>query len=304
MRMTTPQRARGIALMLGAGVCWSSGGLIVRLVSIRDPWEIVFWRALFMALFVALLLGLAHGRTLPAQVRAVGATGVVAAICLAAQICLFILALKHTSTANTFVLMSISPLATAMFGRIFLSEPVAMSTWVAIAVALAGIGVMFGDGFGAGFGDPAGGTRWLGNIFALCVPFAYATQILFVRRMQRPGHPVPNLMPTILIAGAIAAVPGFALAASFEATAKDIGLLAMMGCVQLGLGCYLMTLAVPHLRAAEMGLLALVETVLAPFWVWIGVGEVPRPSALAGGAMIVGALLVNGMFALRQPART
>ena len=85
-----------------------------------------------------------------------------------------------------------------------------------------------------------------------------------------------------------------------EAAAPDISLLALMGCVQLGVGCWLMTLAVHHLRAAEMGLLALTETILAPLWVWIGIGEKPGHAALTGGVLIVGALAVNAWIMLRM----
>jgi drug/metabolite transporter (DMT)-like permease len=205
---TAPNRRKGVLLMVGAGLCWSLGGLIVRSITVKDTWEIVFWRSLFMGLIVAVVLAVMHGRHAWAQVRAVGVAGVVAALCPAAQIYFFILSLQ-------------------------------------IAAA-------------------------------------------------------PNLLPTILIAGVIAALPALLLAPTLAATARDIGLLALMGCVQLGLGCVLMTLAVPHLRAAQTGLLALIEPILAPLWVWLGVGEVPAGAALAGGALIIGALVANGWVSLRE----
>ncbi|MBL8382585.1 MAG: DMT family transporter [Burkholderiales bacterium] len=297
--MSAPDRRKGLLLMIGAGLCWSLGGLIVRSVEVADPWTIVFWRALFMGLFVGVVLVAMHGRAAGVQVRGVGAAGLIAAICLALQIYFFILSLKNTTTANTFVLMSVSPLVTAVAGWLFLGERVHAATWAAIAVALAGILVMFGEGLVAA-GAPS---HWIGNLFALCVPLAYATQILFVRRIRAPGVAAPNLLPTILLAGIVAAVPALFLASTLAVSPRDLALLALMGCVQLGLGCLLMTLAVPHLRAAEMGLLAMIETILAPLWVWIGVGESPGATALAGGALILGALFVNGWIALRAEPR-
>jgi drug/metabolite transporter (DMT)-like permease len=152
------------------------------------------------------------------------------------------------------------------------------------------------------FGEDFGGGRGLGNFFALCVPVAYACQILFVRKVRgaqrAPGAP-PDLLPTVFVAGLIATPPALVLGQPLQATAPDLWLLAVMGCVQLGLGCWLMMLAVRHLRAAEMGLLALGETILAPLWVWLGVGEAPGSAALAGGALIVGALALNAGIALR-----
>ena len=292
--MTTapPNRARGIVLMLCAGLCWSTGGIIVRSLVLKDVWEIVFWRALFMAVFLGVLLLMLRGRGALASVRAIGAAGVLAGMCLAAQIYCFILALLNTTTANAFVLMSLSPLFAALAGLLFLRERLAWHTWIAIAFALGGIVIMFGEGLGSG--------RWLGNLFALCIPFAYACQIFFVRKVQGAHGKAPDLLPTVLTGALIAMTPALWFGWPLEAAAPDIWLLALMGCVQLGLGCWLMTLAVHHLRAAEMGLLALTETILAPVWVWIGIGEAPGHAALAGGVLIVGALAVNAWITLRM----
>lgn len=291
---STGDHARGIVLMLAAGLCWSLGGLIVRLLRTAGTWEIVFWRSLFMGAFVALLLVLRYRREAPARVRAIGPAGVASALCLAAQIHLFVLALRHTGTAQTFVLMSLSPLVLALAGRAFLKERIAPFTWGAIAFAFIGIIVMFSEGLGPGHGG-----HWLGNLFALGVPVGYACQVLLLRRMRGPGGDGPDLMPTLLVAGVAAALPALPLAGALQADMRDIGLLALMGCVQLGMGCWLMTLAVPRLRAAEVGLLALTETILAPLWVWLGAGERPATAALAGGALIVGALGANGALSLR-----
>src|SRR3954468_24294038 len=95
---TTPKRRAGILLMLAAGLCWSSGGIIVRSLAVKDVWEIVFWRALFMGAFVAALLLALRGRQALARVRALGLAGVVSAACLAGQIYCFIIAMSLTST--------------------------------------------------------------------------------------------------------------------------------------------------------------------------------------------------------------
>jgi drug/metabolite transporter (DMT)-like permease len=278
--------------MLGAGVCWSLGGIIVKSLTVADVWAIVFWRAFFMAAFIGVLLAALRGRAALAAVRAVGVPGLIAAACLALQIYCFILALRNTTAANTFVLMSVSPLFAALMGLLFLRERVAWPTWIAITVALAGIVIMFGEGVNGG--------RWIGNAFALCIPLAYACQILFIRKVRGTA---PDLMPTVFLGGLIALTPALFLGGPLAVGPRDLALLALMGCVQLGLGCWLMTLAVRHLTAAEMGLLALTETVLAPFWVWLGVGEAPGAAALTGGILIIAALVLNaGLAMYAEPA--
>src|SRR5689334_12414607 len=94
-------RARGILLMVGAGLCWSLGGIIVRKLVLTDVWIIIFWRAFFMTVFLSALLFALRGRGALASVRAIGTPGIIAGICLAAQIYCFILALQNTTAANT-----------------------------------------------------------------------------------------------------------------------------------------------------------------------------------------------------------
>ena len=43
-------------------------------------------------------------------------------------------------------------------------------------------------------------------------------------------------------------------------------------------------------RSAEAGLVALLDVVLGPLWVWLAFGETPSAAALAGGALTFGAV--------------
>ncbi len=89
---------------------------------------------------------------------------------------------------------------------------------------------------------------------------------------------------------------GWPLTASWH----DVGVLAVMGIFQLGMGCLLLTLAAPHLSAVEIGLLSLLETILGPVWVWLGVGERPSDTALLGGLVVLSSLVVNQLAGLRN----
>ncbi len=66
-----------------------------------------------------------------------------------------------------------------------------------------------------------------------------------------------------------------------------------MGAVQLALGLALFTIGSKTVPAAELALLALAEPVLAPIWVWLAFGEVPPVTTLAGGAVILTALIAR-----------
>jgi drug/metabolite transporter (DMT)-like permease len=282
---------RAIGFMIVAAACWSSGGILIRQLSIANAWEIVFWRSLFMALFVAGVLAVIHGRRMPKAVVASGMPGLVSGLFLAGTFFFFIGSLTRTTVANTFVLMSVSPFLAALAGRWVLKEPVPARTWVAMTVAFAGVVVMFADSLDAG--------RLAGNLLALGVSACFAGQVTVLRRF----HATVDMLPQVMIAGLSSLVVAYALAPPFAATGRDLAWLALMGCVQLGTGCLLATAASKHLSATELGLLALLEPIVGPLWVWALLGERPGAAALAGGVVVLGAVIANATFAAWRGAR-
>jgi drug/metabolite transporter (DMT)-like permease len=112
-----------------------------------------------------------------------------------------------------------------------------------------------------------------------------------------------DMLPTVMLAGIFSFVPAFFLAGPFTATTRDIAVLTSMGFLQLGTGCLLMTASSKHLSATELGLLALLEPILGPLWVWALMGERPGAAALTGGVIVLGAVIANQLFATWKRAR-
>ena len=285
--MSSPRVAhrRALLYMLIAPVCWSTGGLFVRLLSFGDAWEIVFWRSLFMALFVAVALAVMHRSRMPRAVFAVGWPGLLAGAFLAGQFFLFIASLTRTTVANTFVLMSISPFLAAMAARVFLHERVPLRTWIAMTAAFTGIAVMFADSLDTG--------RLAGNLLAIGVSVLFALNVTVLRKV----HATVDMLPMVMIAGLLSIVLAAPLAVPMQASRTDLVVLAIMGCVQLGTGCLLLVAASRHLTATELGLLALLEPILGPIWVWALLGEHPGGLALVGGAVVMTAVIGNEAYA-------
>ena len=190
--------------MIVAAICWSSGGILVRQLSITNTWEIVFWRSLFMAAFVAGVLLVMHGRRMPQAVRQSAGPDCSPALFLSGTFFFFIASLTHTTVANTFVLMSVSPFLAAISGRLVLKEPVPTRTWVAMTVAFAGIVIMFGDAIDSG--------RLLGNLLAFGVSICFAAQLTMLRKF----HATVDMLPQVMIAGLWTLVPAFLLAGAFR----------------------------------------------------------------------------------------
>lgn len=284
---------RSLFLMLLAACCWSTSGLFVRSVQVASGWELVFWRSLGGALFVATMLAVLRRRALVPALRSVGRHGFLASIFLACQFTFFLMAIAHTTVANASALMSVSPLVSALAGLFFLHERIAPRTWIALAVAVGGMAVMF-----------TGALRFddvLGGVFALLVCVFFAAQVTMLRR----AHASTDLLPTVLFATVWTTALAGLVAGPFRTSGHDIAVLLAMGCFQLGTGCLLMTAASRHLKAAEVGLMQMLESILAPLWVWLAFGEQPGSAALAGGAIVLAAVFGNEIVAAGlRPSRT
>jgi len=288
---STLARRRGIALMVGATLCWSTAGMLVRNMDLQDSWEITFWRSLFMTLFIAGLLAVQYRRSMLGRMREMGTPGIVAGALWALMYICFILALGHTTVGNVLVLSSVAPFAAALLGWLFLRERVPARTGLAMVAAFAGIVVMFVDSISRG--------GLVGNLLALAIPFAFAVNVIILRRM----HAHVDMLPTLVVSGIVSMAVALPFAWPLAPTAKDLVLLAIMGVVQLGVGVLLMIRAAPLLAAAEIGLLAVLETIFGTFSTWLVVGERPGNLALTGGAVVVAALVANELFGLRRAAK-
>ena len=280
-------RAAGALLVAAACMCWSSGGILVRLLEL-DGLVIVFWRSLFMALAVALGLLLVHGRKTPSVIATAGWPGLLSGLLLSFAFVGYIVSLTLTQVANTMILMSASPLVAAVLARLVLQERLDRRTAVAIAVAMTGIAVMFGHGISAG--------NWLGDALALLVAVTFGANIVVLRRFR-----AIDMVPATLLGGLISAAATSPWALAAPVSAGDLAVLATLGCFQLGLGLFLFVRGSRKLRAAELGLLCLLETLLAPVWVWIGIGETPSMPAIIGGSLVLAAVIGLSLRERRPP---
>jgi drug/metabolite transporter (DMT)-like permease len=287
---------RAILLMVIAPTLWSIAGVVTRHLSpelqAHGRFEITFWRSLFAALTVGGYLGLVRRDFVPALRRA-GLPGLLSGAMWATMFVCFMLALTLTSTANTLIVLAVAPLVTALLARALLHAPIARHTWLAIVVAMAGIGWMFAGNLR--IETPA---SVLGMLIAFTVPLASAVNVVVLKKR---GLAV-DLIPAVFLGGAISALLTLPLALPAIAAPRDIALLALLGIAQLGLPCMLLVMAARHLAATEVSLLALLEVVLGPIWAWLGAGEVPAGATLSGGLLVLLALVVNAVAGRRGRA--
>jgi drug/metabolite transporter (DMT)-like permease len=70
--------------------------------------------------------------------------------------------------------------------------------------------------------------------------------------------------------------------------------------VQLAIPCALSVLCARVLKAPELSLLGLLEVIFGILLAWLGAGEAPTQAVLAGGTLVIGALVFNEIVGWRQ----
>ena len=291
---------RAVLLMVGVTLMWSIAGVVTRHLDSARGFETTFWRSLFNALALTLMLGWIRGparlwRTLRGGGRALWISG----LCWCVMFTAFMVALALTNVANVLVTMALAPLFTALGARLALGHRLALRTWGAVLVAGAGIAWMYGAELG---GSDA--RHWIGTSVALCVPIAAAVNWTLLQHVQhQAGADAPDMLAPVLLGALLSALLTLPLSLPFAATPHDLGLLALLGVVQLAIPCLLAVRVAQVLSAPEVSLLALLEVVFGVLWVWLGSDEAPSAAVLGGGALVLGALAANEALALRRVAR-
>ena len=268
---------RGLTLALSATVFWSLAGILIRLITDATSWHVILYRSLGATAMVGAMIAIVHRGAVSRVIRLAGWPAVVAGICSSASSVLFILALGRVTVANATFMGGITPFVTAMGAQAILGERVPRRAWGSMALAALGVALMLGGGLALG--------RLSGNLLALGSSVAFAGHALSLRFNRQT-----DMLPAVLYAGIFGTVFGL-LALGVEGLSprvppRDLMLALAMGVVQLGGGLVLYTRASRHLPAAELQLVATAELVLAPLWVWIGVGEAPGAATLVGGSLV------------------
>jgi drug/metabolite transporter (DMT)-like permease len=199
------------------------------------------------------------------------------------------------------VTMALAPLVTALLARVALKRPLPGRTWAAVVVAGAGIGWMQSQGLAAD-----SGRHLLGMAIAAAVPLAAAVNWTLIAKLQQ-RHATStaqrddlDMLCGVLVGAVLSVAVTLPLAWPLGGRADAIGWMALLGVVQLAVPCLLAVVAARRLAPPEVALLALLEVLFGVLWAWWGGGETPSPATLGGGTLVLAALVVNEMLALRE----
>jgi len=285
-------RARGVLLAVGGASLISFDGLLIRLQDLT-PSGVVFWRGLLSAVAFAVIWALARRRVkgsvpgnLRAQVRPLLALSALMVIATFT----WVLSLTHTTVAHTLVITASAPILTAVLGRVLLQERLPVRTWLAGLIVLIGVVIVFSSSLGGG------GLQ--GDLWAVANAGVFALILITLRRFQQVDSllalALSGFFVAVIVSPWAAVVPD---TRSFLAAIVD-GLVVLPG------GLVLITMAPRYLPAAEVGLYLLMETILAPIWVLVAVGEALSVQVVLSGAVILGAISAHSYWDLKSNSTT
>lgn len=278
---------RGILQLVASGFFLSTAGIALRLVEQADGWQILFYRSFALSITILLILVFQKRSRFFDEFRGLGWNDCLLAVFLGTGFVAYVFALLYNTVANALFIFSCAPFVAGFLGWILLGERVATRTWFAIGVAMAGLAVMVGSELAV--------SHYLGTLLALWIPIAYAASIIAVRSSKRD-----NMLVALCLAGLVAGGLSAFFVTDYALTPRDLIISLYLGVFQVGVGFTLVVLGSRYVPAAQVGLLALVEPVLAPIWAWMGVGEVPGLATIVGGIIIFLAIATDGILNIKS----
>jgi len=264
---------RAVLMVVFAGIFLSSLGLGTRLMDSATGLQIVFYRSVSLAIVVTSWMFYKTRIGFIEEFKQAGRIGVVASICFSGASVFLVLAVVTTTVANAMFIISLAPLFGGLFAWLLLKERVHKNTWIAFGIALLGVLVII-DGAISTAGV-------LGIVYAFLAVAFYGSFSVSLRWGKDQ-----DMLPAVCLSSYLLII---ALGLGLDdlwVSYKDLMICLLLGVFQLALGVLLLIQGSKHVPAAQMMVLAMLEMVLNPIWVWLGVGEVPSTATLIGGFII------------------
>ena len=282
---------KGVLIVAAGALLYAPDSLMLRLMAM-EQWPTMFWRGLIAGGILTAAMLIARGRRYPADLRALGWSGVAFLGVYATVNFMFVFAVRETTVANTLFILSTSPIFSSLISWVWLKEPPDRRTIRTTILATIGIGVIAGGHYFTGderVGSLAGDLSALGGAFGLALAFNIA-------RNKKEVAMTPVIGP----AGLLTALIAFLMAADVTPAPEAIMPMLLMGVALTPLATWCLTIGPRYIPAPEVSLLMLIEAVFGPLIVWWALKEYPGNMTLIGGAIVLGAIFWSSFERLRE----
>ncbi len=275
--------AKGTIAMIATALLWSIGGIFIKLV----PWN---------PLAIAGLRGALGGLVMYAYLRVRGIKPVFnrdtvkIAVALAGVCTTFVAANKLTTSANAIVIQYCAPVYVLLYVAFVQKKKLRVLDIVVVPVTILGVALCFLGQIGNG--------HLAGDLIAVASGIFFACMFIFSEGVSEQTR-ASGLMQGQFLAALIGLPVLFATHPAF--TPAAIGGILILGVVQIGISYVLYNIAIKNAPLLTCSLLAVLEPLLNPVWVFFFAGENPGMLSLIGGVVVVSVVTLWSVYDVRHP---
>ena len=283
-------RTLGIVTALVGGLLMSLDPIFIRLSGVSG-FDTAFLFGLFTAISMPIFIQLRDERGLVKAITDSGWQVVLSGLLMLGSAAGLVLSIKLTSVANTFVILSATPALSALFSWWLLKEITSRATWLAIVAVIFGIAIVMSGSTQSG--------NWTGDLLAL-----FSVICLSLNQTQLRKYPHVSRMASVGFGGFFLAIVMFFLATPSSYSLNTWLIMAVMGLFTAPFGRVLAQVATRHITAPEVGMILMIETVLAPLWAFGFFNEIPPLASLIGGSIIFMTIALYAASAAKTDMKT
>ena len=265
------QKIRGTLTMLSASVCFSLGGLLIKMVP-WNPLAINGVRNLIASCVIGLYICFTHHRI------KVNFTVLSGAVCMAGVTTMFTIANKLTTAGNAIVLQYSAPIWIILLMFVFFGKKPSRLEAVTIILVLAGILCFFFDSLSTG--------KIVGDLIAFLSGLFYAG--MFMLNQFEKGDPLSSIVIGQFLCGLVLS-PMVLRETVFSPSA--LAAVFILGTVQVGLAYILFSIGTRLTDPVTASIINAMEPILNPILVAVFYGEMLGGLSLIGAAVVVGSIL-------------
>lgn len=273
------EHQKGILAIILAALLWSTGGLFIKLISL-DAYQLSFYRSIFSALtFVLLFRKKVFVFNFPIFLNGIFYAGI---------LILFVIATKLTTAANAIFLQYTAPIYVLIFEPLFLKTKLKAINVISVFVAFLGMTLFF-----VGEISP---THLEGNLVALLSGICFAAFLIGIRKSSEEFR-----VPAIFWGNIFIPILCFnSVYPEFNINLENFLMIAYLGIFQIGFAYAIFTYSIKRIEGIEAALIAMIEPVMNPIWVYLGYGEKPSPFAILGGLIILTTITIRTIITEKQ----
>ena len=284
------QQLAGQGAIILAVILWSTAGLTIKLLD-WHPLAITCARSTVAAVFLFIVRLISPPsktakKNKPLPLWAAGSG-------YALMMISFVIANKLTTSANAILLLYTAPIWSVFLAWWLLSEKPRWEHWGALILIAVGFVLFFREALGAG--------SLLGDGIAALSGFFFGAYAVFLRQLK-DGTPRDAMLLAHIICAVISSPFLVIYTPSF--TPSSVLLILYMGSLQMGAGALFFAYGIKHISTVQAMCTAIFEPILNPVWVLLKTGEKPSLSAVAGGVIIICAVVASSLIGLRREQGT